>query len=104
MRYGLSAAIIEGISCPAPGGPALIGGERFSNYLLGSREIAPLPGLYFEDDVYFYDFEDDDDFHGGRISGGVKPVSTRITNYREFDQRKRIASLPLVRVTPLSRN
>ena len=95
MRYGLSAAIIEGISCPAPGGPALIGGDRFSDYLLGSREIAPLPGLYFEDDVYF---------HGGRISGGVKPVSTRITIYREFVQRKRIASLPLVGVTPLSRN
>ena len=95
MRYGLSAAISAGISCPAPGKPALIGGDRFSDYLLGSREIAPLPGLYFEDDVYF---------HGGRISGGVKPVSTRITIYREFVQRKRIASLPLVGVTPLSRN
>jgi hypothetical protein len=95
MRYGLSAAISAGISCPAPGKPALIGGDRFSDYLLGSREIAPLPGLYFEDDVYF---------HGGRISGGVKPVSTRITIYREFVQRKRITSLPLVGVTPLSRN
>jgi hypothetical protein len=95
MRYGLSATIIAGISCPAPGGPALIGGDRFSNDLLGSCEIAPLPGLYFEDDVYF---------RGGRISGGVKPVSTRITIYREFVQRKRITSLPLVGVTPLSRN
>ena len=95
MRYGLNAAIVAGISCVALGEPALNAGIRFSDYLLGSREIAPLPGLYFEDDVYF---------QGGRISGGVKPVSTRIAIYREFDQRKRIASLPLVGVTPLSRN
>ena len=95
MRYGLNAAIIAGIFCLALGEPALVAGDRFSDYLLGSREVAPLPGLYFEDDVYF---------HGGRISGGVKPVSTRITIYREFVQRKRITSLPLVGVTPLSRN
>ena len=95
MRYGLSAAIIAGVSCLALDEPALIAGGRLSDYLLRSREMGPPPGLYFEDDVYF---------HGGRISGGVKPVSTRITIYREFVQRKRIASLPLVGVTPLSRN
>jgi hypothetical protein len=54
MRYGLNAAIIAGIFCLALGEPALVAGDRFSDYLLGSREIAPLPGLYFEDDVYFH--------------------------------------------------
>jgi len=63
MRYGLNAAIIAGIFCLALGEPAPIGGDRFSDYLPGSREISPPPGLSFGDDVYFY---------GGKTNGGVK--------------------------------
>jgi hypothetical protein len=63
MRYGLNAAIVAGISCVAPGEPALNEGIHFSDYLLGSREIAPPAGLYLEDDIYFHD---------GKTDGGVK--------------------------------
>jgi hypothetical protein len=66
MRYGLSAAIIAGVSCLALDEPALIAGGRLSDYLLRSREMGPPPGLYFEDDVYF---------HNGKINGSVKPHS-----------------------------
>jgi hypothetical protein len=66
MRYGLNAAIVAGVSCLALDGPVLITGGRLSDYLLRSREMAPLPSLYFEDDVYF---------HSGKINDGVKPHS-----------------------------
>jgi hypothetical protein len=66
MRYGLNAAIVAGVSCLALDEPALITGGRLGDYLLGSREMGPPPGLYFEDDVYF---------HSEKINGGVKPHS-----------------------------
>ena len=68
MRYGLNAAIVAGISCVALGEPALNVGIHFSDYLLGSREIAPPAGLYLEDDIYFHDGY----FHDGKTDGGVK--------------------------------
>jgi hypothetical protein len=66
MRYGLNAAIVAGVSCLALDESSPITGGRLSDYLLGSREMGPPLGLYFEDDVYF---------DSGKINGGVKPHS-----------------------------
>ena len=63
MRYGLNAAIVAGVFCLPLFEPALIGGDRFSDYLPASGEITPPAGLYLEDDVYFHD---------GKTNGGVK--------------------------------
>jgi hypothetical protein len=64
MRYGLSAAIIVGVFCLAPGEPARTTGDRSGDYLPGSHEMMPPAGLHFEDDIYFHD---------GKTRGGVKP-------------------------------
>jgi hypothetical protein len=64
MRYGLSAAIITGVFCGAPGEPARTTGDRNDDHLPNSYEMTPLPGLHFEDDIHFFD---------DRTSGGVRP-------------------------------
>jgi hypothetical protein len=59
MRYRLSAAIITGVFCLAPGEPARTPGDRIGDYLPSSLpssdEMTPPAGLYFEDDIYFHD-------------------------------------------------
>jgi hypothetical protein len=65
MRYGLTAALIAGAILVSPGRTALAAEGGIGDYLLGSRGpgagITPPPGLYFQDDTYFYD---------GKLSGG----------------------------------
>jgi hypothetical protein len=85
MRYGLNAAIIAGLSCFAPGEPARTAGGSFGDDVSGSRQALP-PGFPSGDDSIFHD---------GQIG-----AAARIAIDREFDARKRGASLGL-EVTPL---
>ncbi len=65
MRHGVNAALVAGAIFLSPGGVALAAEGGIGDYLLGSRGpgagITPPPGLYFQDDTYFYD---------GKLSGG----------------------------------
>jgi hypothetical protein len=59
------AALLAGAILVSPGKPALAAEGGIGDYLLGSRSvgagITPPPGLYFQDDTYFYD---------GKLSAG----------------------------------
>jgi hypothetical protein len=65
MRYGFTIAFIAGAIVFAHDNPAKAAEAAVGVYLLGSRTvgagITPPPGVYFQDDTYFYD---------GKIGGG----------------------------------
>jgi hypothetical protein len=65
VRYSVYAALLAGAILVSPGKPARAAEGGIGDYLLGSRSvgagITPPPGLYFQDDTYFYD---------GKLSAG----------------------------------
>src|SRR6476659_9294430 len=65
MRYGFPIAFVAGAMLFSHGHPAKAAEAAVGVYLLGSRTvgagITPPPGVYFQDDTYFYD---------GKIGGG----------------------------------
>ena len=66
MRYKLTLALTIGAMLFSPSGPAKAAEAAIGVYLLGSRGpmagFTPPPGLYFNDDTYFF---------SGKIGGGL---------------------------------
>jgi len=91
MRYGLCVLLLAIAMFHALERRAEAAEAATGVYLPGSRAagagITLPPGLYFNDDTYFY---------SGKIGGGRPlplgglPVSTRIKVYREFDVQNRM--------------
>lgn len=93
MRHVLSTALIAIAMLPSLDKPGQAAEAATGVYLLGSRAgwagITPPPGVYFQDDTYFY---------SGKIGGSIGyafevdklPVSTRIKVYRAFDVQNRM--------------
>jgi hypothetical protein len=59
LRYGLAVAVSVGILLCLRPAPVIAAEGGIGSYLLGSRSngagITPPPGVYFQDDTYFYD-------------------------------------------------
>jgi hypothetical protein len=83
MRYGIGAALIIGAIALSQHQTAQAAEGGVGAYLLGSRGpmagITPPPGVYFQDDTYFYDGK----FGGGRTlpTGGLLVANVSVQTW-----------------------